>query len=79
MLEEWITKLRELEAKDGSKSSSARERNPLKRKEEHKEKQIQLERLEKGAVPAKAPPVVPTAKPEAALPVEGREVSRVTS
>ena len=44
LLEEWIVKLRELEANEGDsnpRASSARERSPLKRKEDRREKEAQ--------------------------------------
>ena len=108
LLEEWVAKVRELEQEEATRdhrARGARERSPLKRKEEAKDSrpvpapenpaQTESSQSARGA-PPKAPPVppqprekggdseasqpvVPAPKPEPALPVEGRELSKVTS
>ena len=57
LLEEWIGKLRELEAKEHPQASSARGRSPLKRREEPRDKQTQEKPHRPVAPPPKAPPV----------------------
>ena len=63
LLEEWIGKLRELEAKEDDshpQASSARGRSPLKRREEPRDKQTQEKPHRAVAPPSKAPPTQPS-------------------
>ena len=83
LLEEWIAKVKELEAAEDTgdhRARAARDRSPLKRKEEPKENRP-APAPDRTAPPVqpKAPPVSPLPRPDSALSVEGREVSKITS
>ena len=83
LLEEWVAKVKELEASvttGDHRARGARDRSRLKRREETKDcRPVPAQEKSAQPVQPKTPPVQPLLKSEGTLPVEGREVSRVTS
>ena len=82
LLEEWITKVKELESLETAGSHrprGARERSPLKRREEASESRPAPAPSKPETAQPKTPPIQPPSRPDSALSVEGRDHAKLTS